>query len=441
MWKRKCEKLLAVLLLVLSLALGSVPLTAKAATKEQIDESLARGIEWLIDQQQADGSWTRDVSPGTQHQAGATGFAVSVLCHYAERLGLEPLSPAYAYSTNVQEGLNYLFSAAHRDEVENRVWWEDGGGYSNYESGPPLMAISRTHAAGTVVDVPDSPVNGMTYRQVAQEVVNFFDYTQGTTGTYFGAWGYHGPDSGSDQSATGWVVLGLGYAKHSFGLSLPEGLLEGLSTYIDYIQYTPDPADAFHGGSGYWVPDQWINIYKTGHLIYEMALVGDSVETPRVQWALDFLKRHWDVPNSGQYGHTYTVNGHPDIGWKGGTEDPPSPLPSYIATATVMKGLLLLGVDSLDEVDWYDQFADIIMANQNEDGSWDQGGYPTYGKTLSTNWALMTMLRATSTPEPPASSGSRSRGCTIGSNGAPNLEWVLLLGMAFLGYIIRRRKV
>ncbi len=404
---------------------GMMPEKAEAATTAEINASTASGIQWLAAQQNPDGSW------GSAHYSGTTGFSVAVLIHYAENLGVDPLSPAYMYQSNVQAGLDYIFSAAFRDTVNQRVWWQHGGSYSNYESGPPLMAICRTSSPNTVVNVSGSPVDGMTYLQVAQETVNYLVYTQGITGNYVGAWGYHGPDSGSDQSTTGWVVLGLGYAEHSFNISIPAGLLTALNTYIDYIQYTPaDTSDPMHGGSGYWQANQWINCYKTGHLLYEMELVGDTTATPRVQWALDFLGRHWNVPNSGYSGHTSTVNGFPDVGWRG---NPPSPLPSYIATATIMKAMLSLGLDTIGAHDWYDDFTDVIVANQHVDGYWEQGGYPTGYRTLSTNWALLTMLKASSAPPPPPAS-------------IPTLsEWgmiILFLLTITAGFmVIRRRRV
>jgi len=299
------------------------------------------------------------------------------------------------------------------------------------------MAISRSHAPNAIVHLPGvSEVHGMTYAQVAQEVVNFLAYTQGTTGNNLGSWGYHDPESGHDQSAAGFVTLGLGYANLSFGIPLPPALLTNLGTWIDFIQYTPDPPDQFHGGAGYWAPTDWINMYKTGHLLYQMALVGNTPTTPRMQWALAFLERHWNVPNSGTYGHSSTVNGFPDVGWRGGPGDPPNPLPSFIAVFSMKTALLLLNVSHVGTVDWFDDFTDVIVANQYVDGSWEQGGYPPWdNRTLSTCWALMTMLRATPAevePEPadPAAIPTLS-------------EWGLILMALLLGYTayttLRRR--
>ncbi len=37
--------------------------------------------------------------------------------------------------------------------------------------------------------------------------------------------------------------------------------------------------------------DAWVNMLKTGNLLQQMAFVGDTVSTPRVQDAIDYLVR------------------------------------------------------------------------------------------------------------------------------------------------------
>ena len=67
--------------------------------------------------------------------------------------------------------------------------------------------------------------------------------SQITTGDGTGGW-YYGKGVGADgdQSATGWVTMGLGYAAHSMGITLPADMLTRLSTWNDFIQCdTPGP--------------------------------------------------------------------------------------------------------------------------------------------------------------------------------------------------------
>lgn len=118
----KLKRLLAATLGVIFM-LASGP-AAMAATQAQINASTTAGVVWLVAQQQGDGSWH-----GSDYSfyAATTGFSLGVLEHYAEKLGKTPLDPTYTYSTNVQNGLNYLFSSAIYDAANSWVHWETEG--------------------------------------------------------------------------------------------------------------------------------------------------------------------------------------------------------------------------------------------------------------------------------------------------------------------------
>ncbi|MDJ0765720.1 MAG: hypothetical protein QNJ97_22240 [Myxococcota bacterium] len=135
--------------------------------------------------------------------------------------------------------------------------------------------------------------------------------------------------------------------------------------------------DAQDGGSGYGDPWDWVNVLKTGNLIFEMAFYGDGPAVPRLQDALDYLSRTWNDPSG-------------DPGWGNGAE------PHYQAMYCIMKGLEYRGIETLVvdgvERDWFNDFADAIIANQQEDGSWpwDYWG----GTLLATEWALLTLEKS-----------------------------------------------
>ncbi len=82
---------------------------ASAATQEEIKNAIDRGIEWLVAQQNDDGSW------GVVDTVGKTGLAVKKLEHHAVdcKYGYcldSPFNPAYPYAENVSRGLDYLFA-------------------------------------------------------------------------------------------------------------------------------------------------------------------------------------------------------------------------------------------------------------------------------------------------------------------------------------------
>ncbi len=91
------------LALVLSCVLLASP--ALAVTQAEINDSIDDGVAWLVPRQDVSGAWV-----GDGFTTANTGFVLAVLEHDAEKRGLSPLDPAYAHSTNVQNGLNYLFN-------------------------------------------------------------------------------------------------------------------------------------------------------------------------------------------------------------------------------------------------------------------------------------------------------------------------------------------
>lgn len=373
-----------ILLLFLALLCSLVLVaSAGAATTAQIDASIAAGVGYLVPLQSTGGAPT-GAWPGDTYYAANTGFAVAVLEHYAERGNKTPLDPSYAYAANVQAGLDYLFSSAVYDATNHWVYWNDNG-INSYQTGPCLMAIARSGAPDAVVS--GGALDGFTYKQVAQMVVDWLGSAQITTGDATGAWYYmKGVDSG-DQSATGWVGMGLGYAAHSMGCTLPDGLLTRLSTWNDFIQ-SKVPGPTF-GGAAYmsdWAG--WINTYKTGHLLFNQSFCDDTVATQRVQDALTFMATHWDDKTNG-------YNSSDDYGWRG---DPANGhAPSYIAMAAAMKGFTALGIDTFSGIDWYADMSDVIVANQFPDGHWVGGGFDEDESSLrSTDWAMLSLLKGSS---------------------------------------------
>ncbi len=357
--------------------------SAGAASQAQIEASITSGVEYLVPLQSTGGAPT-GAWPGDSFYEANTGFAVTVLEHFAEYGHQNPLDASYAYHANVQAGLDYLFSSATYDSVNNWVYWDGSSSfYNNYQTGPCVMAIARSGAPDAVVSGGD--LDGFTYKQVAQMAVDWLASSQITTGDGTGGWYYckDGATTG-DQSATGWVTMGLGYAAHSMDCTLPASLLTQLSTWNDFIQ-SDTPGDTFGGAAYTSSYPGWYNIYKNGHLLFAQSLCGDTLATQRVQDGLTFMALHWPDLTNG----SGSVN---DFGWRG---DPPTILPSYIATAAAMKGFTAMNIETFNGIDWYSDFSDVIVANQWADGHWLGGGHGE-NDHRSTCWALLTLLKGSS---------------------------------------------
>jgi uncharacterized protein YbdZ (MbtH family) len=264
-----------------------------------------------------------------------------------------------------------------------------------------MMAIASSRAPDRVVVSANPLVNGKKYKEVLQANVDYFVLAQKGDG----GWWYPYPwYAGSDNSNTGWAVLGLRYAEaplYGFNIAIPAATKVGLNNWIDYIQNDVGvPDDPWcdnagtgdcDGGSGYTDPGSWVNLLKTGNLLFEMSFFGDGSGTQRAQDAVDYIERHWNDANN-------------DPGWR------PN---HYQSMFCMMKGFQSMGIDTITvggPVDWFNEFADAIIASQNPDGSWP-ADYWDWGDTycdatgcktiylLSTTWALLTLEKVS--PPPP----------------------------------------
>lgn len=369
-----------------------------AATEEEIAASIEAGITWLVAQQHPDGSWAE------WNAGGETGLALVKLCERAYELEYEsPFDPAYPYSGAVENGFNYLFTLATEIDIflqpagnpdsngnGTGVYVTSDDWHRTYETGIAMMAIASSKTPAQIITT--GPLAGSTYEYALQEMVDYMAWGQVNAGQGRGGWGYTDegemvPERWADNSNGGYAVLGLAYAEADdtgFVITIPPFVKSELDIWIDYIQNDVD-GDVFDGGSGYSDPWGWINILKTGNLIFQMTFYGDPIGTQRVEDALDYMGRTWNDPSS-------------DPGWGnpafGGW-------PHYQAMYCVMKGLEYRQIEIIDvggvDTDWYQEFADAIVNTQSLDGSWpwDMWG----GQLLATEWALLTLEK--SIPEPP----------------------------------------
>lgn len=381
-----------VLFVVLLLPMYSMSLTIFAANEGEIEASIVAGLDWLAGIQNADGSW-----PGDEPVA-RTGLAVLKFIDRAKELGKNPFEEGYQYHMQVEKGLEYIFMNAYTMPITPQpagdpdtngngigVYFVFDDWHHSYTTGICLMAIGAADACADKLGIPSpivsfGPLASWTYEDVIQDTVDYLAFGQNDANWERGGWGYRENwIDWSDNSNTGWVTFGLGYALTS-GATIPQFVYDELEVWINYIQ-NPVDGDWEDGGSGYTGPWDWVNMLKTGNLLYQMALVEYPIDDLRVTAAIDYQERNWD-------------NADWDPGWKGGDGWPD--WSSHHATFCIMKGFEAFGIDLLDldydsvpEFDWFDEMSTRIVETQNPDGSWfnDHWG----DEILSTTWALLTL--------------------------------------------------
>lgn len=374
------SKLCVIAVLSLLLAITPVASADPPTLEEEIEASIVDGLAWLDGQQNPDGSW------GSYDEVAHTGLVVLKFEDRAIDLGFEPLDPAYEYSDEIAAGLSFIVANGHVQAIGPEPAGDpdgdgDGvgvffttGAHEIYNTGIAMMALA---ASGDPV----------AYEALLQDAVDFMAWAQADPecGVHRGGWRYGADYCNSDNSNSGYATLGLGFAEaappYGFGLTIPQFVKDELSLWIDVIQDDVN-GDANDGGSWYDPYSSWVNILKTGNLLYEMGLVGDDADTPRVQDAVDYIERTWSNPSS-------------DPGWMNHRQ----------AMFTMMKGLESLGIEllDLDGVDpldeWFPIVAEHLVLTQNVDGSWPHD--PWGNQILSTAWALLTLEKAVPTFEIP----------------------------------------
>jgi hypothetical protein len=390
----------ALALLAAMAMLCATCVNATAATDEEIQAAIDAGLAWLAAQQNPDGSF------GAVRPVAKTGLAVKKFMHDAILRGYDsPFHPDYMYHEVVEDGLDYIFQFAVVVPITAQPAGDpdtDGDGLgvafldpgTTYETGIALMVISESTEPDRVVG-DGSAVSGWTYHDVAVDVMNWLAWVQvDAPSQWRGGWRYGDGYDTADQSNSGYATLGLAFFEASppsgFGLTVPAFVKAEMGDpgyWVDWIQNDVGVGDPqYDGGSGYDHPDGVVNILETGNLLFEMAWYGDGVSTQRVQDAIDYIVRAWNL-SAVAPGGDWTAH----QGWMG----------CYQAMFTMMKGLEAFQIDMIDSIDWFDEVSTYIVTNQHANGSWGPCFWDWYAGNdgiLSTCWALLTLQKVTIPP-------------------------------------------
>ncbi|MCX6693460.1 MAG: hypothetical protein NT074_02760 [Methanomicrobiales archaeon] len=158
------------LLACISLGGGS-----SAATPEEINKAIEGGLAFLYSNQNADGSFGSSLD--LDYKVSATAEAV----HAFEDEGYLP-GGVSNYSHAVEKGLDFVLKNAVMKDVSggddsngnSKMVYFGGTRHLTYVTGIVLPAIISSNSPDRVVNVSGSAVNGMTYREVAADVVDFY---------------------------------------------------------------------------------------------------------------------------------------------------------------------------------------------------------------------------------------------------------------------------
>jgi len=217
----------------------------------------------------------------------------------------------------------------------------------------------------------------MTWKEIAQGITNMFAASQSTSinGDRWGGWRYYLPGNGdSDMSTTQWAVIAMTYDQ-VLGATTPTIVKDDLKNH--WL-----PAVQAGDGSGCYMLGYFCDNSDTGGLLLSLNFVGTPATAPAVQAALSFFNSSWlNFASDYWYGNF----GHPYAMWA-----------QYKALETTI-GLTdtstitnlfdsTCGGNSPSTCNWYQDYNQWLVTNQNTDGSWTGYG-PWYG-VLATSFNL-----------------------------------------------------
>ena len=110
--KSSVARMVLAITVALAIVMALAAPVAQAATPAEIEAAIEDGLVWLADQQGGAGPGNGDGSWVGLYNVARTGLAVLKFETHAAFMGLNPLDPAYVYSSNVADGLNFIFNSA-----------------------------------------------------------------------------------------------------------------------------------------------------------------------------------------------------------------------------------------------------------------------------------------------------------------------------------------
>jgi len=363
----------------------AVPAT-QAASPTAISNAITKGLAYLAANQNPDGSWSG-------YPVASTAMAVLAF----ENEGFYGWNSSSPYHTTVQAGLNWLFSEASVQTINSAnsagnpdvsgdgygiAWYFDGYYNSVYETPMVLAAIVASNAPTNVTTVGPTGVVGLTYKHVAQDIVDWIAWAQnskpGCCGIYEGGWRYSPQYGQSDNSVSQWPVMGLLAAK-LWGVSAPSWVATELQKWIisdQDLTGTPN-TNPYYGAFDYlpgYTPAYIVSPAESAAGILQLTYVGAASTNASLLAAEGYLYRDWLTGTPGDNpggcspvwgcGFNYNIGALYDM----------YAVMKAMRSTTPTPTTFILNYTKPGSIEWYNghnEYADALVGNQSADGHWN----------------------------------------------------------------------
>jgi Prenyltransferase and squalene oxidase repeat len=312
---------------------------------KDVEMSVNKALEWLKNNQEADGSW------GPGNKEAMTGLAVLTFLANGETPSSEK------YGATVEKGIKFLVSLQEKNGGGKFSGWTpggEGGQPNSYAHGIATYAVSEAYGLTRIPSLKKVMEDAVAVILSGQQPGGSWDYGFRKTAR-------------RDASVAGWQIQALKAALIA-GATNP-GIKEAIHLAVEDLK---KHQHAESGMFAYSAPDRGkLSITGVSVLCLEMAGEGKDSSTKRGLQALKEADIDWQKPME-----------WPMYSWY------------YITQAKFHAG-------GGDWDLWNQKFAREIIRNQNDDGSWttagknmdekNHGNELSYGNVYSTTLAALTL--------------------------------------------------
>lgn len=378
------------------------PKTVRAATEAEKRLAIDAGIEYLANQQQADGRWLYGGVGSANYDCAVTGIVLKAFLLEGYAVGEDVVIDGTNYGDVVGAGLNYVFNQATQINISTQPAGNpDANGnsigvffgpvnYSIYNTSMSLLGLVATNTPSAVVTTGSQ--QGRTYADVIQDAIDYLAYGQNESGPYRGGWRFSHNYSSSGQENSPWPCFSMLDAEQQMGLIVPLFVKSELTYWLNYIQYYNGSGTGIDGSSGFTNPTQMNSESKTGGLLGQMIFAGTDytgtggpydLNHVRLLAALGYLNRQWPLTayNTwyGNFGHPYAMcQVYRGLELTVGLNDT-----TYI---TNLRGPGTM--DPGDTATWSEDYCEYLVTDQLANGSWPDHSNSFYAGPLTAAWYI-----------------------------------------------------
>ena len=274
-------------------ALGDEASPALVKYQERIDESIARALVWLAEEQKEDGSWTQNER--TRNATGLTGLCLMAFLAKGYTPGVGP------HGDVINKGIDFLVANQKPNGMLIRGSEGHGPMYSHCIASLTLSEVSGMVDRERQKKIDKTLAKAMKVILAAQQMPK--------DGNHAGGWRYNHDSRDSDISCTSWAIMAHRSARNN-GAAVPTQAIERGLGYIMRCQVRRDGGFAYQpgGGSGWG---------RTGTALLCLELCGrhrDRAALMGGEWVLKNLPTHYGRGNHFSYAMYYCSQGMFQLG-------------------------------------------------------------------------------------------------------------------------------